>query len=80
MLEAEIEDIELAAQSELTPLLVSMSVDPLRRGRQVIGMIKSIRLVELLVAAFADDGRATAVAGGRSLRSWQCLCPAGSRE
>ena len=78
MLEAEIEDIELVAQSELTPLLVSMSVDPLRRGRQVIHD-KVDQLVELLVAAFADDGRATAVAGDDHF-AHGCLCLAGSHE
>ena len=63
MLEAEIKDIELVAQRELTPLPVGMPVDPLRRGSQVI-RDKVDQLVELLVAAFADDGRATAFADG----------------
>ena len=61
--ETEIETIELVAIGELAPLPVGMPVDPLRRGRQVVGDQLNQK-VELLVAGLRDDGRATAFADG----------------
>ena len=63
ILETEIETIESVSRRELAPLLIGMPIDPLRRGRQVVGD-QIDEKVELLVAAFADAGRATIVANG----------------